>query len=217
VLNYLLLALESAVAMFGVRSIYEQPRYEVVTRVGNVEIRRYAPRLSADVMVAADDQEKGRNEAFRVLAGYIFGQNREGADIAMTSPVATSAADAAQSRGRLIGMTAPVETSGEPGVVFMRFFLPSKIKSDTAPVPNDLRIKIVEVPEEMIAALTFSGRATTKTLADKKRELCATLKISPWLPTQEPYSLFYDPPFTIPFLRRNEVAVRVKEHTAIQY
>ncbi len=112
--NYLLLALESALAVFGIRSIYEQPRYEVVARVGNAEIRRYALRLVAEVSVVADNEERGRNEAFRLLAGYIFGQNREGANITMTSPVATGAAGAASPAGRDIAMTAPVETVGAP-------------------------------------------------------------------------------------------------------
>ncbi|HEX2726531.1 MAG TPA: heme-binding protein [Beijerinckiaceae bacterium] len=208
--NYLLLALESALAVFGIRSIYEQPRYEVVASVGNVEIRRYAPRLGAEVSVVADIPEKGRNEAFRILADYIFGQNREGAEIPMTTPVATGAPAAARPRGREIAMTAPVETAGTPDGVIMRFFLPTTVTRDNAPVPNDARVKIVEVPEETIAALTFSGRGTEEALADNKRELLGALASSPWHAAEEPYALFYDPPFTLPFLRRNEVAVRVR-------
>ena len=207
--NYLLLALESALAVFGIRSIYEQPRYEVIAQIGNAEIRRYAPRRAAEVSVVADDEERGRNEAFRLLAGYILGQNREGADIAMTSPVAIGAVGAAEPVGREIAMTTPVETAGAPDSLIMRFFLPSKITRDNAPVPNDRRVKIVEVPEETIAALTFSGRGTAGSLADKKRELVGALATSPWHAAEKPYTLFYDPPFTIPFLRRNEVAVRV--------
>jgi hypothetical protein len=209
--NYLLLALESALAVFGIRSIYEQPRYEIVARIGKAEIRRYAARLAAQVSVVADDEERGRNEAFRLLAGYIFGQNRERADIAMTSPVAIDAVSAAEPAGRQIAMTTPVETAGAPGGVTMRFFLPTKITRDNAPVPNDPRVKIVEVPGETIAALTFSGRVTKVTLADKKRELVGALATSSWHAADKPYTLFYDPPFTIPFLRRNEVVARVRE------
>ncbi len=77
-------------------------------------------------------------------------------------------------------------------------------------MPNDPRVKIVEAPEESIAALTFSGRGTEAMLAEKKRELVGALTTSPWHAAEEPYTLFYDPPFTIPFLRRTEVAVRVR-------
>jgi hypothetical protein len=203
--NYLVLALESAVAVFGIRSVYEQPRYEVVERVGTVEVRRYAPRLAAETTVPAASEEEGRNAAFRILAGYIFGGNRARADIAMTSPVATGATGASQD----IAMTAPVAAAGAPGGVTMRFFLPSKITRETAPVPNDDRVKIVEAPEETIAALTFSGRGTEAALAARKGELRGALAGSSWRAAEEPYALFYDPPFTIPFLRRNEVAVRV--------
>jgi hypothetical protein len=217
--NYLVLALESALAVFGIRSVYEQPRYEVVERIGPVEVRRYAPRLAAETTVAPASEDEGRNEAFRILAGYIFGGNHEKADIAMTSPVAAGA-------GRDIAMTAPVETraggraqememtapdaaAGTADGVTMRFFLPGKITRDNAPVPNDPRVRIVAVPEETIAALTFSGRGTKAALDAKTRELRGALAGSSWRAAEEPYALFYDPPFTIPFLRRNEVAVRV--------
>src|SRR2546421_4281879 len=92
--NNLVLALESALAVFGIRSVYEQPRHDVTERIGAVEIRAYGPRLAAETTVAAANEEAGRSEAFRLLVRYIFGGNLERADIAMTSPVATGAAAA---------------------------------------------------------------------------------------------------------------------------
>ena len=71
--NYVQLALESALSVFGMRSIYEQPKYEALATVEMVQIRRYAPRVAAEVTVIADSEERARDEAFRVLAGYIFG------------------------------------------------------------------------------------------------------------------------------------------------
>lgn len=179
--------------------------------------------------MAAANEEAGRSEAFRLLVRYIFGGNLERADIAMTSPVATGAAAATVAgrspaaapltspveRGadRNIGvdipMTTPVVTAGAPGGVTMRFFLPSKITPETVPVPNDGRVKIVRVPEETVAALAFAGWGTESAIAEKKRALLTALADSAWRAAEEPYTLFYDPPFTIPFLRRNEVAVRV--------
>jgi hypothetical protein len=230
--NYLVLALESALSVFGIRSVYEQPRYDLIERIGAVEIRAYGRRLAAETTVVAASEEAGRNDAFRILAGYIFGDNREQVNIAMTTPVATGAAattaagvSSAAAReipvtvpvekraGRNIAedipMTTPMATAGAPSGVTMRFFLPGKVTRDTAPGPNDTRVKIKQIPEERIAALTFPGRVDEATLAEKKRVLLAALADSPWRAAEEPYTLFYDPPFTIPFLRRNEVAVRV--------
>jgi len=204
--NYLVLALESALLVFGVRSIYEQPRYEVIERIGAVEFRAYVARLAAETTVAASNEEAGRSQAFRILAGYIFGGNLERADVSMTTPVA---AGAGRVTAHEIAMTTPVATSGRPGSTTMRFFLPRKIRRDDAPLPTDVRVKIVEVPEETIAALRFSGRGTETLLTEKKHALLAAVAGSRWRATEEPHALFYDPPFTIPFLRRNEVVVRV--------
>ena len=220
--NYLVLALESAVAMFGIRSVYEQPKYEVVQRVkDNVEIRRYAPRLAAETTVQASDEEKGRNEAFRILASYIFGRNKGQTDIRMTSPVETGRlgremAMTAPVESRMgsqeIAMTAPVETAGAGvGRYSMRFFLPATLTQATAPVPDDVRVRLIELPQETIAARTFSGSPSLTTLEARKRELVDALDGTVWRVTGQPFTLFYDPPFTIPFLRRNEVAVRVTD------
>jgi hypothetical protein len=83
------------------------------------------------------------------------------------------------------------------------------LTAETAPTPTDPRICIVELPEEAIAAVTFTGLAPKPVLDEKKRILLGALAGSIWRPAGEPYTLFYDPPFTIPPLRRNEVAVAV--------
>jgi hypothetical protein len=202
--NYLKLAAESAIAVFGVRSIYEQPRYEVIARLRDeVEVRRYGLRLAAEVTVAAASERDGRNAAFSVLAGYIFGKNRRKAEIAMTAPVATAGSQE-------IAMTAPVETARSgPGSVTQRFFLPSSLTRAIAPEPDDPRIRVIELPEETLAAVTFSGFADERTVEARRSALLAALSGSRFRPTGPIMTMFYDPPFTIPFLRRNEVAVRV--------
>jgi hypothetical protein len=204
--NYLKLAGESALSIFGLRGIYEQPRYAVVERLGGgAEVRRYAARLAAETSVDAANARDGRNRAFGLLAGYIFGANRERAEIAMTSPVDTS-------RSREIAMTSPVETAGlgeGPGRYTQRFYLPTRLTAAMAPVPNDPRVRILEVPEEMVAALRFGGLAGDSVVAARRRELMDALAGSRWAAAGEVATLFYDPPFTIPLLRRNEVAVRV--------
>ncbi len=199
---YAALALESAVGVFGIR-LYEEPRYAVIDRVGDrVEIRRYAPRLAAQVEAPAAG-EAGRGEAFRLLFAYIAGANRGAPDdnkIAMTAPVELREAER-------IAMTVPVQTGEADGVVRMRFFLPTSFTRETAPEPTDTRVTLVTAPEETVAALRFSG--TGGELKARQNELIAALANSRWQAAGAPYALFYDAPFTLPFLRRNEAAVAV--------
>lgn len=203
--NYLLLAAESALSIFGIRSVYEQPPYEVVQRLGaDIEIRRYQPRLAAQTRVEGLEGDAATNEGFKRLAGYIFGRNQEKADVAMTSPVA-------RQTSRDIAMTVPVESGRTvPGGMTMRFFLPSKLSLDTAPTPLDSRIEIVMLPAETMAALTFSGRLTRSVQEDCTNRLMGELAAAGWRASGTPVTLAYDPPFTIPFLRRNEIAVAVE-------
>jgi hypothetical protein len=143
------------------------------------------------------------NEAFFILAGYIFGGNRQKRDIAMTAPVVSG-------RGKAIAMTAPVALAGDDSsALTMRFFLPATIRSDNAPEPNDPRVRLVEVPEETVAALRFTGTWGAAAIEARGRKLVLRLRDSRWSPIGKPFTQLYDPPFTIPWLRRNEVAVRV--------
>lgn len=192
-------------SVFGVRSGYEQPAYSAVEQIGEtVEVRRYAPRIAAQASVDAADTEDGMNDAFMLLFDYISGENRADTSIAMTTPVET-----AQSPEQ-IAMTAPVETARtEDGETRMRFFLPAKYDAGSAPEPRNPRVSIVELPAETMAVLRFSGLRRDSTVATKKDELLAALEATPWRATAEPVALFYDPPWTLPFFRRNEVAVAV--------
>ena len=193
-------ATEAAGSIFGVHTA-EEPKYEIIDRIANIEIRRYAPRIAAETTVEAKDGGNARNEAFSRLAGYIFGGNRNKRSIAMTAPVANE-------KGRQIAMTAPVEMDEPDNVLTMRFFLPSEITAENAPAPSDLRVSVVQVPEETIATLTFSGLWKGSHIK-KEAELLAGLKSSRWQATGLPFAQLYDPPFTIPFLRKNEAAIRV--------
>lgn len=197
-------ALLSGCSLFGIRSGYEQPAYAVEERLsGRVEIRRYGARLAAETIVESTDERDGQNAAFRILAGYIFGANRAREEVAMTAPVEVAA------RSEAVAMTAPVETRSDPGSVSMRFFLPSRYTRDSAPVPEDARVRIIEVPGETIAVLRFSGLGRRRTVAARQEELLREVSASGWRAEGAPFALFYDPPWTLPFLRRNEAAVRV--------
>jgi hypothetical protein len=187
--------------LFGIRGGTEEPRYATVAHVGRVEIRDYAPRLAAETTIDGTEMH-ARYAGFRRLANYIFGANRAAAKIAMTAPVA-QAADS-----RRIAMTAPVaQTADGPGRWTIRFFMPAGYTRSTLPEPTDPAVHIVAVPAQTFAVLRFSGIPTARAVADEQAQLLKALADSAWQPRGTPVAWFYDPPWTIPFLRRNEVAV----------
>ena len=108
-------------------------------------------------------------------------------------------------------MTAPVAAdTGNDGPYGMSFFLPRNYTPDTAPVPNDPRIELIEVPATKMAALRFSGNRDERSVEVFKAKLLKELTSSDWQVVGEPVAYFYDPPWTIPSMRRNEVAVSVE-------
>lgn len=189
-----------ACTVVGVRSGTEEPAFENLGTEAGIEFRRYGPRLAAETLVEANETA-ARSAGFSRLAGYIFGGNAGRARIAMTAPVAQ------QAQGARIAMTAPVaqEAVGEGHAI--RFFLPAALRD--APAPNDPRVRIVEVPGETVAVFRFTGGTDPDSVAAARARLLAALPRTSWVAAGEPVTWFYDPPWTIPALRRNEVAVPV--------
>lgn len=194
-------------SVFGVRSGTEEVTYTVVDRIGEtVEIRHYPARVAADTVVDGSDGEQARSDAFRRLFDYISGANQSSTTIAMTAPVATEREQ--------IAMTAPVQTAtaaggGKGGWFGMRFFLPASYTLDNAPKPTDPQVRLREVPPETLAVLRFSGSRDTEAVAARQKALLEALAGSSWQAQGAPVAFFYDPPWTLAFLRRNEVAVAV--------
>ena len=194
--------LSSACSVVGVRSGTETPPYEVAARVGDVEIRHYPARLAAETEVEGD-AVGARSAGFRRLAGFIFGGNRSRTDIAMTAPVG-------QSVSRRIAMTAPVATQpAADGKWVVRFFMPAAYTAETLPKPDDPAVTIVVVPAETMAVYRYTGSIAADAVAQARRVLLRRLDGSDWRAMGEPVDWFYDPPWTLPPLRRNEVAVPV--------
>jgi hypothetical protein len=202
VLYYMLTFAESIAGVFGIRAPYEQPHYVVVQDLGqNIEIRQYDPREAIEATIDGPDRDKAASEAFGLLFRYITGANQGAQKIAMTVPVRTAS--------ERIAMTAPVQTSSTGGQVSMRFFLPKSVSEAGAPAPLDPHLHLVQVPASTIAALRYSGIATQQTRDHYAAILMGVLAKSRWKPQGGIFQLNYDPPFAIPFLRRNEVAVDV--------
>ena len=179
----------------------EQPPYDVIATIGDVEIRQYGPRLAAETDMSSMDDN--RNAAFMRLAAFIFAQDREGPEVAMTAPVAM------QEAAEPIAMTAPVamEPGEETGT--MRFFMPAKYTLETLPKPGDDRVRIVTVPAQTLAVVRFSGELTEETAAEHTTQLLRTIAGSDWTVVGTPGVFGYDAPGTPLDKRRNEVFVEV--------
>lgn len=196
---------ETAPAIFGIRATFEQPRYVITEDLGQgLEIRGYDPSVAAEATVTAPTREQASETAFRLLFAYITGANRGGQTIAMTTPV--------QQVSTLIEMTTPVRidaaATGEKPAVTMRFSLPAKVAGNP-PTPMDPRVRIVTVPASTVAALRYSGNPTEAARGAHQQDLFRRLASTGWQPTGTAYALNYDPPFAVPFLKRNEIVVEV--------
>ncbi len=187
-------------SVVGIRSGTPEPAYKIVALVGPVEIRQYAPRLAASVTVPGDEIA-ARSTGFRRLAGFIFGGNKAQTSIEMTAPVAQ--------QSEKIAMTAPVSVSGGAEGWTITFYMPAGYTEATLPRPNDPGIVIHTVPGLTYGVYRFSGLPGSTAVHHGEAIVLANLKNAAWRPDGEPVAWFYDPPWTLPFCRRNEVAVPV--------
>jgi hypothetical protein len=198
--------------LVGIRAGTEQPPYEVVGRIGDAEIRRYAPQIAAEAVVEGP-VETARNEGFRRVAGYIFGDNTAKASVAMTAPIVQGREPSGGSQS--IAMTSPVVQQPAGGESWsIQFIMPSKYTMATLPQPNDPRVRLVEIPARTFAVVRFSGLGKADAVAQHEKALDAALAGSSWRAVGEPVTWYYDPPWTVPFLRRNEVARPVEAVTS---
>ena len=179
----------------------EQPDYTIVETIGAIEIRDYAPMIAAETAVQGE-RTAAIGEGFRRIAGYIFGDNAPREQIAMTAPVQ-------QQKGSKIAMTAPVQQQGADGTWTVRFIMPKKWTMETLPAPTDQRVRLVPMPERRFAVIRFSGSAGQETLDARTAELIDYVRARGLTSQGEPMYAFYNPPWTLPFFKRNEVMLEV--------
>ena len=204
IINFITSAMFFLLSTFGINTGTEEPKYKVIERIGNsVEIRQYAPRIAAETTVDVTRSDNPRGEAFRIIAAYIFGTNKSKLKIDMTSPVEI------KTTGEKIAMTAPVEVDRSEKSLAMRFFMPAEYSRDELPEPIDNRVRLVEIPAETTAVLAFTGSTNDVSISTRTAQLLDALREKNWKVEGAPTAFFYNPPWTIPFLRRNEVSVAV--------
>jgi hypothetical protein len=122
--------------------------------------------------------------------------------MAMTSPVT-------QQGNEKIAMTAPVTQQGDGKSWRVRFIMPSEYTRDTLPKPNNAAVELKEVPGKRFAVIRFSGMGGKESLERRNKELDAFLSAKSLTPLSLPTYAFYNPPWTLPFLRRNEVLIEI--------
>ncbi|MES1964354.1 heme-binding protein [Psychrobacter sp. AH5] len=189
----------------------EEPNYTILNQSDDFELRRYDPQIVAETYVAGD-QKQASNKGFRILADYIFGNNTapsgKSSKINMTSPVKMQPQKGDNKPSQKIAMTAPVNLQEQDGRWRVRFVMPSQYTMQTLPKPNNPEVKISEVPAQTYGVIQFSGLTGAEKVASK------TAALKKWMQSQnlkqvgQPELARYNPPWTLPFMRRNEIMIR---------
>ena len=198
-------------SVFGVRTTPE-PGYQVTQEIDGepIEIRVYKPMILATTTVETTDYKEGSRVGFRRLADYIFGENTKSEKIGMTAPVYQTSSE--EDDGEKIGMTAPVyQEEGSDGVWKMAFVMPERYTMETLPKPVDSTIQLETQPAKTFAVLRFRGRYSERNIERHRAQLEAWLEDNgEWEATSKTRAAGYDPPFTLPMFRRNEILVEVE-------
>ena len=166
--------------------------YEEAGRTGEVEFREYPELILASVT------GQGDNSAFGRLFSYISGENRTRKKLSMTAPVITS---------QKIEMTAPVISDTGS----FSFVMPLKYKLEEVPEPLDSRIRIQRIPARRLAVIRFKGYAREKSVNEVKSRLISALQKSGIATVGEPFLMRYNSPWTLGFMRRNEIGIEIAQ------
>lgn len=190
----------------------EEPAFKVTLKADAFEVRQYAPTLIAETLVEGD-MDEASNKGFRRIADYIFGNNRaqsgSSAKIAMTAPVTV------EPQSEKIAMTAPVTLSTAGTNISManqwrvHFVMPSQYTLSTIPQPNNPDVKLKEVPAKLFAVHSYTGFNTMAKVQSKTDELLAWVQQKNLKPLGTAQLSRYDPPWTLPMFRRNEIMIEV--------
>ena len=189
-------------SVLGIRTA-DEPNYQVLNDYGHIQIRHYPALVVAQTEVTADYKNSCR-QGFQRLAGYIFGGNKKQQKMAMTAPVIQ------EQEAETMAMTAPVLQQKSGPVWLMAFVLPQGYSLSTAPEPLDSAVVIKEIPGKKVAVIRYSGSLSEQGIEEKSEELKNWLSQQGYKAISPSRSAAYDPPWTLPFLRRNEVHIDIE-------
>ena len=180
----------------------EEAPYTVIKTDDIFELREYAPQVLAEIIVVGDMEGAG-NKAFRPLFRYISGDNKSRGKIAMTAPVSQ------EQTGEKISMTAPVSQQSVQGKWAVSFMMPASYSMENLPTPDDPNIKLRQVPARRVSAVRYSGVWSEKKYLQYKQELENWITANNLKVIGDPIWARYNPPFTLWFLRRNEILIPI--------
>jgi len=189
-------------SVLGIRTA-DEPNYQVLNNYGHIQIRHYPALVVAQTEINAD-YKNSSSQGFQRLAGYIFGNNKKQQKMTMTAPVIQ------EQQAETMTMTAPVIQQKSGSVWLMAFVLPQGYSVATAPVPLEPTVLIKEIPDKKVAVIRYSGSLSEQGIEGKSEELQNWLTIKGYQAISPSRSAAYDPPWTLPFLRRNEVHIDIE-------
>ena len=173
---------------------YEEPQYTVIKENNIYEIRYYSDRLAVQTTNNYNDR------GFRKLFNYISGSNKKSTKVKMTTPVTES---------EKIAMTVPVTEVEENTQMVMQFYLPSNYTIDTAPIPTNPVVELVNIKGGYFAVITYSGRLTDSNFNKHKELLKEKLTEDGIEIVGKEIKATYNSPYTLPVFRRNEIMMRI--------
>ena len=169
----------------------EEPEFTLILKDNHFEIREYAPRIMAQVSTSGDFDEASSG-GFKVLADYIFGEN------------------IIKDRAEKISMTAPVLAEKNNNEWLISFVMPRKYSMETLPKPISLDVRLTEAPKEKFAVIVFSGLVRESNYNEKFQLLNEFIKDKGLIYLEVLQVARYNPPWTLPFFRRNELLIKIQ-------
>jgi hypothetical protein len=183
----------------------DEPEFKLVLKEDKFEIREYAPKIIAQVEIFGDFDDAS-SKGFKILADFIFGNNTSNdgsSKIEMTAPVEM------EPLSQKINMTKPVLTEGNYNNWIVSFIMPNKFTLEKLPKPNNKSIKILSLPKEKYAVIVFSGLVRESSYQEKEKLLNQFIKEKKLKASGEIKIARYNPPWTLPFFRRNELMIKI--------
>ena len=194
--------LVGALATGPIMSNVETPSYKVIQSKGKIEIREFDPMVIAEVQVVGRRKD-AISSGFKLLADYIFGNNISQENINTTATIQQPASEK-------IAMTAPVQQQLANDSWLVSFVMPSEYNLEDLPKPKNIEVKLKNVPVKRFVTIRFSGTSSDENLAKHKKLLVEFIKTNGISVTGASKYAFYNPPWTLPLMRRNEVMFEVQ-------
>ncbi|MEJ2492594.1 MAG: heme-binding protein [Desulfuromonadales bacterium] len=183
---------------------YEEPKYQVIEIFADFELRQYEPYVVAETFVTGEFSDVG-SPAFRRLFAYISEDDRPQGKIAMTTPVIQQPASPVAASGNQED-----SDSKEAKSYRFAFVMPEDYTLESLPLPENTAVTLREVPARLMAVRRYSGTWSEARYRQNEKRLLDAIRAQGLDRVGEPLFARYNAPFSLWFLRRNEVLVEIR-------